>query len=109
MQGTLKLTTLTAISIIYHIINQISVIKFCENEVEDGLKVINPSPDFINHRLLKEAAPIIKYPLCKLFNFSLLVASYPCQWRRTNITPVSKNIKQNDVQSYRPISLLSVI
>ena len=96
-----------------HAINQISVIKFCENEVEDGLKVINPTkaagPDFINHRLLKEAAPIIKYPLCKLFNFSLLVASYPCQWRRTNITPVSKNIKQNDVQSYRPISLLSVI
>jgi hypothetical protein len=69
----------------------------------------NTGPDFINHRLLKEAAPIIKYPLCKLFNFSLLVASYPCQWRRTNITPVSKNIKQNDVQSYRPISLLSVI
>jgi hypothetical protein len=36
--------------------------------------VINPTkasgPDLINPRLLKEAAPIIKYPLCKLFNLS---------------------------------------
>jgi hypothetical protein len=40
------------------------------NEVEDVLKVINPTkasgPDLINPRLLKEAAPIIKHPLCKL-------------------------------------------
>ena len=96
-----------------HVTNQISVINFCENEVEDVLKVINSTkasgPDFINHRLLKDATPIIKYPFCKLFNLSLLVASYPCQWRRANITPASKNNKQNDVKSYRPIFLLSVI
>jgi hypothetical protein len=58
---------------------------------------------------LKEAAPIIKHPLCKLFNLSLRVASYPSQWKRANITPVFKNNKQNDVKNYRPISLLSVI
>jgi hypothetical protein len=49
----------------------ISEIKLCENEVEDVLKVINPTkasgPDLINPRLLKEATPIIKHPLCKLF------------------------------------------
>jgi hypothetical protein len=58
---------------------------------------------------LKEAAPIIKYPLCKLFNLSLQVGSYPSQWKIANITPVFKNNKQNDVKNYRPISLLSVI
>jgi hypothetical protein len=79
----------------------------------DVLKVINPTkasgPDLINPRLLKEATPIIKHPLCKLFNLSLMVASYPSQWKRANITPVFKNNKQNDVNNYRPISLLSVI
>jgi hypothetical protein len=93
--------------------NQISEIKLCENQVEDVLKVINPTkasgPDLINPRLLKEAAPIIKNPLCKLFNLSLRVASYPSQCKRANITPVLKNNKQNDVKNYRPISLLSVI
>jgi len=60
-----------------------SEIDLFENEVEDILKVINPAkasgPDLINPRLLKEAAPIIKYPLCNLFNLSLLVAFYQCQ------------------------------
>ena len=68
-----------------------------------------PGSDLINPRLLKEATPIIKHPLCKLFNLSLMVASYPSQWKRANITPVFKNNKQNDVNNYRPISLLSVI
>jgi hypothetical protein len=85
-----------------HVTNQISEIKSCENEVEDVLIVINPTkaygPDLINPRLLKEAAPIIKHPLCKLFNLSLRVASYPSQWKRANITPVFKNNKQNDVK-----------
>ena len=65
-----------------HVTNQISVINFCVNEVEDALKVINPTkasgPDFINHRLLKDATSIIKYLFYILFNFPLLVASYPC-------------------------------
>jgi hypothetical protein len=43
-----------------HVRNQISEIKLCENEVEDVLKVINPTkasgPDLISPRLLKEAA-----------------------------------------------------
>ena len=86
-----------------HVTNQISEIKLCENEVEDVLKVINPTkasgPDLINPRLLlKEAAPIIKYPLATFFNLSLLVASYPSQWKRANITPVFKNNKQSDVK-----------
>ena len=79
-----KLTTLNSnIPNFSHATNQISEIKLCENEVEDVLKVINPTkasgPDLINPRLLKEAAPIIKHPLCKLFNLSLRVASYPSQ------------------------------
>jgi hypothetical protein len=109
-----KLTTLNSnIPNFSHATNQISEIKLCENEVEDVLKVINPTkasgPDLINPRLLKEAASIIKHPLCKLFNLSLRVASYPIQWKRANIMPVFKNNKQNNVKNYRPISLLSVI
>ena len=70
-----------------HATNQISEIKLCENEVEDVLKVLNPTktsgPDLINPRLLlKDAAPIIKYPHCNFFNPSLLVASYPSQWKK---------------------------
>jgi hypothetical protein len=66
-QNNPKLTTLFSnIPNLLHVTNQISEIKLCENEVEDVLKVINPTkasgPDLINPRLLKEAAPIIKHP-----------------------------------------------
>jgi hypothetical protein len=43
--------------------NQISEIKLCENEIEDVLKVINPTkasgPDLINLRVLTEAFCIV--------------------------------------------------
>jgi hypothetical protein len=49
-------------------------------EVEDILKILDTSkatgPDCINSRLLREAAPILKYPLCKLFNISLSFSYY---------------------------------
>jgi hypothetical protein len=51
-----------------------------EKEVEDILKIVDSSkatgPDCINPRLLREAAPILKYPLCKLFNISLSLSSF---------------------------------
>jgi hypothetical protein len=42
--------------------------------VEDILKILDTSkaigPDLLNPMLLKEAAYILKYPLCTLFNLS---------------------------------------
>ena len=92
---------------------QLDNIVLVESEVEDILKVLNPSkscgPDLVNPRLLKSSANIINYPLCKLFNMSLEKAIYPTHWKRANVTPVYKNNKPTDVKNYRPISLLSVI
>jgi hypothetical protein len=66
-------------------------------EVEDVLKIINPSkasgPDLINPRLLKETSSMLKNPLCKLFNMSLQQAVFPSQWKRANVSPVFKNNK----------------
>ena len=54
-----------------------------ETEVEEILKILDTSkatgPDCINPRLLREAAPILKYPLCKLFNISLSLSSFPSE------------------------------
>jgi hypothetical protein len=54
------------------LINGLEQICITENEVEDILKILDTSkaigPDLLNPRLLKEAASILKYPLCRLFN-----------------------------------------
>ena len=53
----------------------LSQIHLSVNEVEDILNVLDTSkatgPDKINPKLLKEGAPILKNPLCRLFNISL--------------------------------------
>jgi hypothetical protein len=95
---------------IQSLIQNLEYIVLNEKEVEDVLKIINPSdPDLINPRLLKEASSILKNSLCKLFNMSLQQPIFPSQWKRANVSPVFKNNKPNEVKNYRPISLLSVI
>ena len=88
--------------------------QLCDIEIsEDVLSILNPSkasgPDLINPRLLKEAVHQLRCPLCKIFNLSLSIGVLPNSWRKANVTPVYKNYNPNDVNNYRPISLLSVI
>ena len=91
---------------IQSLIENLEYIVLNEEEVEDVLKIINPSkasgPDLINPRLLKEASSILKNPLCKLFNMSLQQAIFLSQWKRANVSPIFKNNKPNEVKNYRP-------
>jgi hypothetical protein len=56
---------------IQSLIENLEYIVLNEEEVEDVLKIINPSktsgPDLINPRVLKEASSMLKNPLCKLY------------------------------------------
>jgi hypothetical protein len=52
-----------------------------------------------NALLISQKTTRIKHPLCKLFNLSLRVASYPSQWKRANITPVFKSYCDSSVTS----------
>jgi hypothetical protein len=93
------------------------------NPVEDILKILDTSkatgPDCINPRLLREAAPILKYPLCKLFNISLSLSSFPSEWKLANVTPVFKResvvVRQSVSQlgrevcgHYRPVLIVHI-
>jgi hypothetical protein len=74
--------------------NGLEQITITENEVEDILKILDTSkaigPDLLNPMLLKEAASILKYPVCRLFNLSLGLSTFPSEWKYANLTPVFK-------------------
>ena len=76
------------------LINGLEQITVTENEVEDILKILDTSkaigPDLLNPRLLREAASMLKYPLCTLFNLYLTLSSFPSEWKYANVTPVFK-------------------
>jgi hypothetical protein len=85
----------TSVPDITHIlINGLEQIFITENEVEDILKILDTSkaigPDLLNPRLLKEAASMLNYPLCRLFNLSLTLSTFPSEWKYANVIPVFK-------------------
>jgi hypothetical protein len=71
------------------LINGLEQITITENEVEDILKIFDTSkaigPDLLNPRLLKEAASILKYPLCRLFILSLTLSTFPSERKYANV------------------------
>jgi hypothetical protein len=66
-------------------------------------------PDGIGNKLLKEAAPAICSPLCRLFNRSVTLQTFPSAWKLSHVVPLHKKDSVTDPNNYRPVSLLPCI
>ena len=81
-------------------------------EVLKALKNVDPSkacgPDQIPGRVLRKCSSEIAPSVTRLINFSLSVGRVPKDWKRANIVPVFKKGDNENVCSYRAISLLSL-
>ncbi|KAJ8705403.1 hypothetical protein PYW07_011230 [Mythimna separata] len=69
----------------------------------------SPGPDQIPNEALKLGALYLVNPLTLLFNLVLKTATTPKQWTESNIILLYKKGDPNDINNYRPISLLSSI
>ena len=65
--------------------------------------------DGLPARLLKTAAPHIYLPITYLINFSLSTGKFPQEWKLARVTPIHKDVARDDVNNYRPISILPMI
>ena len=63
-------------------------------------------PDNLSCLLLKSYADVFHGPLAHLFRMALSSGTYPSQWKVANLVAVHKSGKKQNVQNYRPISLL---
>ena len=75
--------------------------KICSNKASgyDGLSVC----------VLKKIAPLFANPLCRLLNLSISTNSFPNHWKIAKVTPLHKGGARNDVNNYRPISVLPIL
>ena len=79
----------------------LEIIKSLPSNVATGL-------DGISSLLLKLIAPAIASSLAKVINCSIINSICPAQLKLARVTPIYKQGSKNDVDNYRPISVLSV-
>ena len=81
------------------------------NEVFNALvalkKTNSTGPDGIANKVLQLAAYLIAEPLAHIINQSFLSGIFPTAFKTAKVIPIFKTGKSDDVQNYRPISLLN--
>ena len=65
--------------------------------------------DHISNRILKETCTVITPFLSKLFNSCMRQGVFPNTYKIAQVTPLFKGGDRNNLNSYRPISLLPVL
>jgi len=84
-----------------------------EKDVYDLLKSIDTSkatgPDGLSPKMLYEAGASLVPSLTRLINLSLSKSKVPSQWKQANVIPLFKKGEQNDINNYRPVSLLPCV
>ena len=65
--------------------------------------------DSIGPRLLKLAAPYITEHVTFICNHSIDSCVFPKKWKEAKVTPLHKNGSHQEVNNYRPISILPVM
>ena len=65
--------------------------------------------DMIGPRLLKLAAPYIVGEVTFICNHSINNSIFPAKWKEAKVTPLHKSGPYDDVNNYRPISILPIL
>ena len=65
--------------------------------------------DNINTRLLKLVAPLAARPIHQLINSSIRSGKFPKLWKCARVIPLHKSGPTNDMDNFRPISILCTV
>lgn len=68
-----------------------------------------PGPDGIPPSFFKNTAETICDPLHLIFNKCISTGQFPSVWKKANIVPVFKDGSRQDIENYRPISILNAV
>ena len=88
----------------YKIINE----TYMHNAIKNLSNGKAANRDKIPNTINKDVGDIITKPLTMIFNSSLTNGVFPDIWKIARITLIFKSGAKNDVNSYRPISVISV-
>ena len=91
-------------SIFLNPVTKNEIIKIVENMKNDT----SPGIDNIDIKVVKYVITLISEPISFIFNECLLDGSFPMNMKIARVTPIYKKGSKNDVNNYRPISVLRI-
>jgi hypothetical protein len=65
--------------------------------------------DGVSNKLLKFAVHIVAPSLTEIFTTSINTGIFPTEWKIAKVTPIFKKGKKNDLNNYRPISVIPTV
>ena len=65
--------------------------------------------DRLSIKLVKLSAPLITHAMTVIFNKSIVSGTFPCEWKISKVTSVYKTGPREDMNNYRPISVISIV
>lgn len=82
-----------------------------ENEIIVAISKLKnncaPGPDGITTTVIKSIHEYIVTPLTHIINLCYTNGNMPTQWKESNVTPIYKAGNRNNVENYRPISVIN--
>ena len=92
---------------------KLSNVFFSKDDVYKVLCTLNSHKaygcDNLSPLVLRECASQLSPSLALLFNLSMSAGVVPNQWKEANVVPIHKKGDTNNVENYRPVSLLSSV
>ena len=77
-------------------------------DIINDLQIKSTGPNSIPMKLLKMIPDLILVPLCRIINNSFQSGIFPDPLKISKVIPIHKEGPTDDVNNYRPISLLSI-
>lgn len=92
-------------------INTLSLDSVSEWDITASAKKIKGNftcgPDAIPSFLVKDCVSCLMMPLKQIYNMILTKKLFPRVWKRSRITPIFKSGARDQIENYRPITLIS--
>ena len=84
-----------------------------EQEVKDQLQILNTKKSYghdgLSPMFLKNSGDSLVQPITKLLNLSMSTCLFPSTWKKANVLPLYKKGDKNQLNNYRPVSLLCIL